>query len=233
MSRIAIVAALPREISQMTLGWSRQTVAAGARTFSLAWSDDAIAVAGGMGGANAVRALDLIQNCDAGRSLGPIRGVVSVGFAGALTAQSHVGRVLRPSTVVDVRTGERFAAAEGDGSVCVTAPVIAGVEEKARLAAAYDAKLVEMEAAPLARICAAQGLPFYAFKSISDAYDFSLPALGRFSTPDGKFRTAAFALHVALRPALWRPAMELGRGAGIAQVTLAAEVRSWLAGQQR
>ena len=27
-------------------------------------------------------------------------------------------------------------------------------------------------APPLARICAAQGLPFYAFKSISDAYDF-------------------------------------------------------------
>jgi adenosylhomocysteine nucleosidase len=233
MSRIAIIAALPREISQVTLGWSRQPVVIGTRKLSLAWSDEAIAVAGGMGGANAVRALDLLQNFDAARSLGPIHAVLSVGFAGALTAQSHPGRVFRPSTVLDVQTGERIAAADGDGSLCITAPAIADAEERARLAATYGAQLVDMEAAPLARICAAQGLPFYAFKSISDAYDFSLPALGQFATPQGDFRIAAFALHIALRPKLWRSAIELGRGAGPAQVTLAAALRSWLASRHR
>jgi adenosylhomocysteine nucleosidase len=229
MSRIAIVAALPREIAMVTLGWSRQPLALGSRKISLAWSDEAIAIASGMGGANAVRALDILQNSEAAKSLGPIRAVVSVGFAGGLTAQAHVGQVFRPSTFLDVRTGERYPAAEGDGSLCITAPVIAGKQEKTRLAATYGAQLVDMEAAALARVSAAQGLPFYAFKSISDGADFELPAIGKFSTPAGEFRTAAFALHVALRPMMWRTAVELGRNARIAQVTLAAALRSWLA----
>ena len=233
MSRIAIIAALPREISQVTLGWNRRTIVSGAQKFSIAWSDEAIAIAGGMGAPNAVRALDLVLTSEVARELGPIRDVVSVGFAGALTAQSHVGKVLRPSTIVDIRTGEHFTATDGDGSVCVTTPVIAGVDEKARLAAGYGAQVVDMEAASLARLCAAKELPFHAFKSVSDAYDFGLPALGRFATPDGDFLTTAFALHLALRPALWRPAIELGRGARIAQVTLAAALRSWLANQRR
>lgn len=233
MSRIAIIAALPREISQVTLGWKRQRIDSGSRKVSLAWSDEAVAIAGGIGGANAIRALDLIQNSETGRALGPISAVVSVGFAGALTAQSHVGRVYWPSTFLDARTGERYTAVDGDGSLCVTAQVIGGADEKSRLAATYNAQLVDMEAAPLARACAAQGLPFHALKSISDAYDFSLPALNKFSTTDGDFRTAAFALHVALRPVLWRRAMELGRGAGVAQVTLAAALRSWLATRSR
>jgi adenosylhomocysteine nucleosidase len=233
MSRVAFVAALPRELAMVTLGWSRQPLMLGSRESSVAWSDEAIAIAAGMGGPNAVRALDTLQNSEPAKSLGPISAVVSVGFAGGLTAQSHVGQIFRPSTFLDVRTGERYLAAEGDGSLCITAPVVASKQEKARLAKTYGAQLVDMEAASLARMCAAQGLPFYAFKSISDAAEFELPALGKFATPEGGFRTAAFAFHVAVRPMLWGPAIELGRNARIAQVTLAAALRGWLASSPR
>jgi len=231
MSRIAIIAALPREIELITRGWSRRPVQFGSRKLLVAWSDQAIAVAAGMGAANAVRALDLLQTSDELRDLGPISAVASVGFAGALTSEAYVGKVLRPSTVLDVRTGERYAAAEGDGSLCVTLPVVAEQPEKARLTDTYNAQLVDMEAAALARICSSQVTPFYAFKAISDGSGFSLPALNNFASPEGEFRTAAFALHVAMRPWLWRSAVELGRGAGVAKLTLAAEIRAWLASQ--
>ena len=53
-----------------------------------------------------------------------------------------------------------------------------------------------------------------AIKAISDAYDFELASLGRFTTSRGQFRTAAFALHTALHPATWRSAAVLGRNSG-------------------
>jgi adenosylhomocysteine nucleosidase len=209
-SRVAIIAALPHEIAVLTRGWRRQALVSGSRKLTLLWSELAVAVSAGMGGQNAVRALDAV------RILTPVSAVVSAGFAGALTPDILVGQVLRPSTLVDARTGERFSIAEGDGSCCVTLPVVAGKEEKSRLAATYQAQLVEMEAASLARVCSAQELPFYAFKAISDASDFSLPGLENYVTPEGEFRTSAFALHLAvhrrIRPWLRHGARYTGRG---------------------
>jgi adenosylhomocysteine nucleosidase len=48
-------------------------------------------------------------------------------------------------------------------------------------------------------------------KGVSDAHDFEIESLSRFSDARGHFRTAAFALHTALRPQMWNSAMRLGR----------------------
>jgi adenosylhomocysteine nucleosidase len=83
-----------------------------------------------------------------------------------------------------------------------------------------------MEAATVARLAAMRGIPFRAVKAVSDAHDFELEGLSRFSSADGSFRTGAFALHTALRPGKWGKAMELGRGSSraLAGLTQALQV---------
>ena len=71
--------------------------------------------------------------------------------------------------------------------------------------------MVDMEAATVAKLARARGLPFRAIKAISDEHDFELEALNHFADQRGQFRTAAFALHAAMRPALWKSTMQLGR----------------------
>src|SRR5438309_3788777 len=60
-----------------------------------------------------------------------------------------------------------------------------------------------MEAAAVAHGAQARGVPFAAYKVISDEFDFDLPPLERFVTPRGQFRTGSFVLFAALRPWLW------------------------------
>jgi adenosylhomocysteine nucleosidase len=68
-----------------------------------------------------------------------------------------------------------------------------------------------MEAGAVARLAQAHGLEFRAIKAISDEADFEVEGLSRFSTADGRFREGAFALHAALRPAMWGKLITLGR----------------------
>lgn len=221
--RIAIIAALPREIADFTREWPRQDVEGVRPGLILGWSDRAVALAGGIGAANAVRALHEVL------AFTPINFVVSAGFAGALRHDIEVGQVLRPSTIIDAQTGERFSVAHGDGTLAVTTPVIANAEEKLRLEESYGAHIAEMEAAGLARACLAAGIPFAAIKAVSDDAFFSLPVLQKFTTPAGQFRTAAFAFHVAVRPHLWHAAATLGIGAAKASEALGTALTSWLA----
>jgi len=220
--KIVIIAAMPRELAALSASWPTETIARNGRKFCVATTTEAIAVTAGMGPENAARGLELALERTA------ISTVVSAGFAGALDPALKVGDVLQASTVIDAATGERFATAQGDGSSLVTISSVADAAEKRRLREAYSAHLADMEAAALARICAARSLPFFAIKSISDAATFSLPVLGRFATAQGQFRTAAFALHVALRPALWAKVRELAKGASAAQSGLARALRAFL-----
>jgi adenosylhomocysteine nucleosidase len=220
--RVAIIAALPRELAGLTAGWQRQNVT---RNGQIAWtasSSDALAIAAGMGRENASRALELAVES------GPVSAVISAGFAGALDPALQVGDAVQASTVIDAQTGERFTTAGGDGRSLVTIGAVADTAEKRRLRETYAAHVADMEAATLARICAGRGLPFFAIKAISDAADFSLPALAKFATAQGQFRTAAFVLHVALRPVLWGQTRELARGARAAQAALSGALRAFL-----
>ena len=217
---VAIVAALPREIAGVLRG-AKPDPALKLRGIYLYRVDRAVIVAAGMGGARAALGVEAALQC------GDVRMLVSAGLAGACMASICAGSVIGASTVVDVRTGERFETSDGEQqNVLATAPQIASAREKARLAAAYGAAMVDMEAATVARLAQAHGLGFRAIKAISDAHDFEMERLARFATPEGQFRTAAFAFDTALRPGQWRSAMTLGRNSGGALRALADRLLS-------
>ena len=209
--RVVFIAALEREIAGFVRGWKQVSAAAGVSCWV---SEDAVVVCGGMGAGRAVVA--------AGVALrqGPARKVISVGWAGACRAGMRVGEIVEADVVIDARTGERFfpemRREYGMRGVVVTVAAAAGGREKARLAASYNAAAVEMEAAAVARVARTRELPFGAIKAISDDAEFELPEVGAFVRADGRMREAAFGLHVALRPRLWRPVMEMARGSRLA-----------------
>jgi adenosylhomocysteine nucleosidase len=114
--------------------------------------------------------------------------------------------------VVDAATGERLGAATPTGECwLVTLGKVANLEDKRRLAADHGAGLVDMEAAGVARLAAARGIPFYCIKGVSDGASDLLPDLDRFVSPKGEFQTARFALFAMLRPRYW-PALARLRG---------------------
>ncbi len=204
-AKVAIVAALPREVRGLA-GRTEPDSALRAQGVHLYRMGAAIAVAAGMG---ALRASVAVE---AALATGSIETLISTGLAGSCIAGLAAGDVAEASTVVDSRTGERFSEVPTRlGVVLATTASIAGVREKARLAETYRAAMVDMEAATVARLAQAHGLGFRAVKGISDAHDFELASLSRFEGRQGQFRTAAFALHTALRPHHWQRAAELGR----------------------
>lgn len=225
----ALIAALPRELARLTartrpdVGLLRQGIA----LFRL---PNAIAVAAGMGRERVALAVEAAL-----RACAPDCTLVSVGLAGACTGDLEPGRVVEASTVVDALTGERYAAGvlaaeEPRPAVLVSTDTIASVAEKARLAAAYGASLVDMEAATVARLARTHGLRFRAIKGVSDAHDFELAGLAQFTGRRGEFRTARFALHTALRPQTWRGAMALGRHSNLALAAMAERLEHILSG---
>jgi len=149
-----------------------------------------------------------------------------VGLAGACTPDLAAGSVAEVALVIDARTGERFrSSAMSTGPTLATIDSVAGVQEKARLAATYGAALVDMEAATVARLAVANGLEFRAIKAVSDAHDVELASLAQFAGRDGSFRTAAFALHTAIRPHHWPRAIQLGRDSHRALAALTERLR--------
>jgi adenosylhomocysteine nucleosidase len=222
---LAIVAALPREISGLVKG-TRAVPALRSSGLHLYRLPEAVAVAGGMGSERAMAAVA------AALRHGPCDTLLSVGLAGACLPEAVPGRMMEAGTVVDTRTGERFEtdapAASVPRIVLATSSTIASVKEKARLGASYGAAMVDMEAATVARLARAHGLRFRALKAISDAHDYELASLARFEGKNGSFRTGRFALHTALRPHHWSKAMTLGRHSGQALAALQAELRRLL-----
>jgi adenosylhomocysteine nucleosidase len=201
--RIAIIAALPRELSALVNGWERHEAA---RNVFVWTRGDAVAACAGMGAVRGALA------CEAAMKPVSVGALISVGLAGACDPALRVGDVVRASVVVDAKTGERFeAGGPGDRAVIVTGATIANVLEKKRLREAYGAAAVDMEASTVARIARAHGLEFRAVKAISDEADFAMDGLERFASADGQFREGAFALHAAMRPWMWGDVMMLGR----------------------
>lgn len=219
-ARIAIVAALPREIAGLVRG-TRPDADLLRRGIHLHLVQGAVVAAAGMGTARATLAFAAATREEA------VELVISTGLAGACSAAVHAGEAVDAALVIDAKTGERFAC---DGPshaqrVLVTSNAIAGVREKARLHESYGASLVDMEAAAVARLARARGLRFRAIKGVSDAHDFEMESMNRFASPSGQFRTAAFALHTAMRPQRWSAAMRLGRDSNRALAKMWAELR--------
>jgi adenosylhomocysteine nucleosidase len=212
MTRTAIIAALPGELKPLVRGWQHER-----RNGVDLWrSHDAdhpwAAACAGAGQDAATRAFAEIERD------GPIHHVISTGWAGGLHRVIQAGHAYSVCGVIDSRTGEMTPTAEWkDDLWLVTSPRVADREEKLRLAATYDAALVDMEAAAIARLAVMRNIPFYCWKGVSDAIDDRLPDFNLFIDDQGQFHTARLALFALFRPKLW-PALWAKIAAGLPNI---------------
>jgi adenosylhomocysteine nucleosidase len=207
--KIAIVSALHREVAGLVKNW-KVTSEQGLRFFQ---NGQLVLVCGGIGAQAARRATEGVVNfCKP-------ELIVSVGFAGALMADLKVGDLLTPRWVIDAKDGSRHDTGAGEGAL-LTIHEVAGVDRKAKLAAAYGAQAVDMEAAGVARGAETHGIRFLAIKVISDELDFSMPPVDRFVDSAGQFKTGGFAAYTGLRPWLWKSVFQLGRNSAVASRVL-------------
>jgi len=124
MSRIAIIAAMERELAPLVRGWERRTIAAGGRKFTLFESGDVLALVSGIGCRNAELAARAVVE-----QFHPAT-IISVGLAGALIRSLKVRSIFTPSVVVDAADGAEYRCIpEGgrvSGGVLVSSENIAG-----------------------------------------------------------------------------------------------------------
>jgi adenosylhomocysteine nucleosidase len=216
MNRIAIIAALPGELKHLVRGWAHERRSGvdmwQTRRETVEW----IAACAGMGQQAAVRAFSEVEKG------GPVDSVISVGWAGALRGEIEAGKAYRTAGVVDLRTGERFAVA---GALArdpwlVTSSAVAGVAEKRRLAVDYNAGLVDMEAAAIARLAAMRGITFGCFKGVSDGVSESLPDFNRFISSQGQLMLSRLLFFVLPRPWYWPALIRMGENSSKASHSL-------------
>jgi len=227
MTRTALIAALPGELTPL-VKQAKGSWPHGTRNGIDFWAqrneeEEWIAACAGAGQAAATRAFAAIEDG------GPIDLVFSVGWAGALSGEIAPGSAHNVAGVIDVRTGERFRCDAGAGDLWLaTSPIVANQEEKLRLASAYNAALVDMEAAAVARLAAMREIPFYCIKGVSDGFNDRLPDFNRFIDANGRFHTVAFTLFAALRPIYWPALLRMGENSKKASQNIAESLCAFL-----
>jgi adenosylhomocysteine nucleosidase len=219
MSKLAIIAAMEREVAGFVRGWNRTEIIASFRTVRMYEQGNALVAIAGIGAISARAAADTAYK----HANGAISQFVSVGLAGALTPEWKAGDVFRPATIIDEADDLSIATAGGAGTL-ITAGTIADEQVKRIFAAKHIAQSVDMEAYAVGDVARIYGVPFTAIKVISDELDFPMPPLARFVSDRGDFRTRAFAMYAALRPWLWPTMLRLGSNSGRAAAVLRREL---------
>jgi adenosylhomocysteine nucleosidase len=205
MSRVAVIAALADELRTLVHGWPRESRNGVELWRRRSGGSEWIAACAGVGVEAAARAFAEIERD------GAVDSVVSAGWAGALSGEYAAGRAYSVSGVIDARTGERFRTAARSGECwLVTTAGIADQAEKRRLAAAYGAGLVDMEAAGVARLAGVRGIAFHCIKGVSDGLEDRIPDLNGFISPDGRFQMGRFIRSAILRPWQWPSLIRIG-----------------------
>jgi adenosylhomocysteine nucleosidase len=221
MPRIAIVAAMEREVAPLIRTWRVRSVEHGGRRYRLFENKEASLICAGVGPEAARRATEaIIQEVRASH-------ILSVGFVGALDPALKVGEVFEPRTVINAGDGARTDTGCGQGTL-VSFSALAGREQKEKLRDAYSAAVVDMEAAAVAQGAELRSIRFSALKVVSDEAGFVMPPVGDFIKADGSFRAARFVLHVALRPWLWGVTVALARNSARSSKALCAALDQYL-----
>jgi adenosylhomocysteine nucleosidase len=213
--KVAIVAALEREVWPLINGWPSKRERFDGREFKFYERDSVAVVCGGIGPEAARRASEAII-CLYHPAL-----VISAGFAGALDPTLEVGHTFTTRSIIDASDASRTDCGIGEG-VLISFADVADIDQKAKLGAAYGAQAVDMEASAVARSAEAHGVTFLACKAISDTSCTALPPIGRFIGPDGKFHALNFVAYVAIRPWLWARAHQLASNSQLAAKNLCA-----------
>jgi adenosylhomocysteine nucleosidase len=215
--KVAIVAALEREVWPLVKDWRVIHREHDGRKFKFFEHDSAVVVCGGIGSEAARRAAEAVITL-----YRPVR-VISAGFAGALDPALKAGHALTPRVVIDAGDGSRTDSGTGEG-ILVSLDAIADSKQKAALVEAYSADVVDMEAASVSRCAQAHGIRFTAFKAVSDSRQEQLPPVGRFMAADGQFQSFRFLAHVAVRPWLWAGVGQLARNSSLAAQALCKQL---------
>jgi adenosylhomocysteine nucleosidase len=215
--KVAIVAALEREVWPLVKDWRTAQKQHEGRAFKFFEHENVVLVCGGIGAEAARRAAEAIIE-----SYQP-ELIISAGFAGGLDPALKTGHALTPRLVIDAGDGSRTDSGTGAG-VLVSFAAVADSEQKASLAKAYGADLVDMEAAVVSRCAQAHGIRFTACKVVSDSRDQTLPPVARFVASDGGFQSFRFLAHVAVRPWLWAGLGQLVRNSSIAAQSLCKQL---------
>jgi adenosylhomocysteine nucleosidase len=185
---------------------------------------------GGVGRERAARAARLLVDGHRPRLL------VAAGFAGGLDPALARGAVVEPADARGEQSGSESLAlaAGGPGPTLVTVDrIVHTAAEKAGLAAATGAALVDMETLAVATVARAAGSPCRAVRVISDAAGDELPAdVTRLVAPQSPFRRAGSLLGMlGRRPKaaldvwqLWERAVVDGRTLAMALEDLVASL---------
>ncbi len=223
MTRVAIVAAMPGELQPLVRTWQHQR-RNGVDLWHLRVNQgEWVAACAGAGQAAATRAFAEVEKD------GPVASAISAGWAGALTPRLRGGQVFRPSGVIDSQTGERFPVTLSSEELwLVTSPRVADAAEKRRLAAAYGAGLVDMEAAAVARLAAMRGVPFYCVKGVSDVFHDELPDFNRFLSASGRLLLGRMLAYVLPRPRYWHALIRMGENSKKASQGMAMHLQGLL-----
>jgi adenosylhomocysteine nucleosidase len=209
MNRIAIIAALDREIAPFVRGWTRSALHHQHREFVCYRKDELTVVIGGIGS----RQAELAARA-AVAELQP-QALVSAGLGGAIIRTLKVGSIFIPNLIVDAATRTEYRCNTGaglaSGGILVSVSEIAGPESKQSLADQFHALVVDMEAAAVARVASEKKTGFFCVKAISDELDSRLPPLNRFVNGSGRFQTSRFVTWAVLRPQWWAATVRLAR----------------------
>ncbi len=224
-ARIAIVAAMRREVAPLIKAWKapRWARGKGPKPASLYISPggEAAVTWHGMGRWRAgFISQHVLLDTDA-------EILISAGFAGALIPDVKVGDVVVAAEIAETTSDTRFVTGVGSGTL-VTGLGVVDREEKLKLAAQYGACAVDMEASSVARIARDCNARFLAIKAISDDVNFEMPPLGQFMDGAGRFETTKFLGHAASRPKVFRAMLALGKNSLRAAKALSAVLDSYI-----
>jgi len=227
---------MPNELRPVVkrLGLERTGERGGMPVYTGAVEDvDIVATRTGIGPALAEAATEqLLDMTDVDR-------VIVVGIAGGLAPVSAVGDLIVPEEVVDDATGERFrATVVGDlaarGVIRTGDAADYGLDDEdvARLRDVEGYTALDMETAAVARVCQRRGIPWLAFRAISDmAGDVSLgPVVMTMVNPDGSPRVWTGIRFLLTRPHKIPRFVRLGRDASAAADTAAEAAATHLRG---
>ena len=216
--KIAIVAALERELHPLLRHWPVAVKEHAGRAFRFFEQGQRVVVCGGIGAEPARRAAEAVI------ALYAPEVIYSAGFAGALDPALKVAAILIPTRVIDAGDSSSVETGTGEG-ILVTFGAVATPEQKVKLGKSFNAQAVDMEASAVARAAAARGVRFAAVKAISDEVGFALPGINHrtgFIGPSGNFLTGKFARFIMIRPWTWAAALRLARNSKRAGHALSA-----------
>lgn len=223
MTRFAIIAALESELQPLVREWKRSTLMVSGKTIPCYASDEAVAVAGGIGS----RWAEAVARTVVGKFSPQV--LVSAGLAGALIPSLKVAGIVLPNVIVEAETGTEYRCDVGGdvigGGILVTVREVAGADSKRKLVERFHALLVDMEAASVARVALEKGIGYRCVKAISDEAGFVMPPLARFVDVDGHFQQGRFVRWLALRPQHWASTIALGRNSARASRALCEWLR--------